>query len=323
MTNLPLTPLLIKDRADSSIISTIDNATATFSCTTAQGARFPASNFIVYIESEKMLVANRTDDTFSGVTRGYDSTTAVAHSGGVRVIHPFESIAYTTLNDNLSGHTHDQIDVSGLPTALSLKQDLGAKSVASGYASLNLSGRVPSSELGAGTATSTTFLNGAGNWATPAGGAGESNSGINIGASGIGIFVDKSGVDLRFARLNPSTNQIGITLSGTQIDFDVVENNISLQNLTGKATGTQLGLEYTSVNLGTLVNLTANTYATGPSINISTGIWMIWGRVTVRGNTATAHQITAKMWNGSANPVATPIIFCSATPTLKKRPGCF
>ena len=236
MSTVPLTKYNLKDRADSALAADITTTATSLTVNAGEGGRFPASNFIIYIENEKILVATRTVDDFSGMTRYHDGTLTASHLSGVRVIHPWESSCYDRLHDNLSGY---------------------------------------------------------------------SISGATVGASGVTIYGGTSGTDLLFRKINPLSNRMSIALSASQIDLDVVENNLSLQNLTGKATGTQLGLEYTSSFLAAGVNLTANTYATGPSINISTGIWMIWGWVTVESNTATANQSTAKLWNGSANPPAT------------------
>ena len=229
MTTLNTATYNIKDRADSALFATIDSTTATITCTTAQGTRFPLSNFIVYVDSEKMSVANRTTDTFSGVVRGLDGTTASTHVAGSRVIHPFESLAYQSLLDNISGHTHEKADIT----------DFAHSHDVSGITNFSHSHDI----------------------------------------SGISNFSHTHDIS-------------GISELTTSL---AAKSNVIHQHY----------IDYTSSFLGTLVNLTANTYATGPSINISTGTWMIWGSVTVRGNTATAHQMTAKLWNGSANPVAT------------------
>jgi hypothetical protein len=53
-------------------------------------------------------------------------------------------------------------------TAIALKQDLSAKGQASGYASLDSATLVPRSQLGTGTATSTSVLHGDGTWSAVA-----------------------------------------------------------------------------------------------------------------------------------------------------------
>jgi len=74
--------LNITNRAGSSLPAGIDNVQTSFDVASGQGALFPASNFIITIEGERILVGTRTTDTFSSCTRGYDGTTAVAHIDG-------------------------------------------------------------------------------------------------------------------------------------------------------------------------------------------------------------------------------------------------
>jgi len=59
-------------------------ATST-SVTITNATGLASSNGIIYINNEKILFANRTGLNLYNLTRGYDSTTAVAHSSGMRV----------------------------------------------------------------------------------------------------------------------------------------------------------------------------------------------------------------------------------------------
>jgi len=77
--------LNITNRAGSSLSAGIDNVQTSFDVASGQGALFPASNFIITIEDERILVETRTTDTFSPCTRGYDGTTAIAHDAGKAV----------------------------------------------------------------------------------------------------------------------------------------------------------------------------------------------------------------------------------------------
>ena len=61
---------------------------------------------------------------------------------------PISSATQTALDGKAaSSHSHAQSDVTGLTTALSGKQDTSAKGAANGYASLDASGLVPSTQL--------------------------------------------------------------------------------------------------------------------------------------------------------------------------------
>lgn len=59
----------------------------TFTCAAGQGATFPTSNFLCTIDTEVMLIASRSSDTFTVSQRGFDGTTAASHSVGATVQH--------------------------------------------------------------------------------------------------------------------------------------------------------------------------------------------------------------------------------------------
>lgn len=56
-----------------------------FVCTTNQGVFFPASNFLVSIDGEILLISVRVNDTFTVAQRGYDGTTAASHTAGATI----------------------------------------------------------------------------------------------------------------------------------------------------------------------------------------------------------------------------------------------
>lgn len=68
--------------AFAAISGALTNSATSFSFATNGGARFPASNFVVRIDWEDILVATRSGDTCSGCTRGYFNTKAKAHVSG-------------------------------------------------------------------------------------------------------------------------------------------------------------------------------------------------------------------------------------------------
>jgi len=71
-----------KDNATSKIatVGGIDDNDTTFTLTTGEGSEFPASNFEVTVDNEKMLVVTRTGDVLSSITRGYGGSTAASHA---------------------------------------------------------------------------------------------------------------------------------------------------------------------------------------------------------------------------------------------------
>lgn len=63
---------------------------------------------------------------------------------------------------------------------------------------------------------------------------GEANTASNVGSVGTGVFKQKTLMNLEFYKLNAASSKMTITLNGTdRIDFDVVEAQIAIGNLSG------------------------------------------------------------------------------------------
>ncbi len=70
---------------------------------------------------------------------------------------------------------------------------------------------------------------------TTASAAGESNTGLNVGTSGVGVFKQKSGVDLQFKKINAGSGKVTVTddTGNDEIDIDVAEANIDHGSIGG------------------------------------------------------------------------------------------
>ncbi len=82
---------------------------------------------------------------------------------------------------------------------------------------------------------------------TAGGGGGEANTASNVNVGGVGVFKQKTGVNLEFRGLNAASSKVSVALDGAnnEIDLDVTEANLTLGNLGGsidlggaKASGT-------------------------------------------------------------------------------------
>lgn len=73
-----------------------------------------------------------------------------------------------------------------------------------------------------------------GAWITlTSGGGGEVNTASNVGVAGIGLFKQKSGVDLQFKKINAGSSKIVITddVGNSEVDVDVSPGAIALDTL--------------------------------------------------------------------------------------------
>lgn len=84
------------NNAKTTLAQSINSSVTSFSV--ADGSGFPADGpFMVTIDDEIMLVGERNGNTFSGILRGQEGTTAAAHSSGAKVENRFTAGTYELL----------------------------------------------------------------------------------------------------------------------------------------------------------------------------------------------------------------------------------
>jgi len=162
MPNLPFSWHNLADNALGQLAAAIDPTQTSFSLKSGEGIKFPNSDFIVNIDSERLHVATRTTDVLSSVTRGYDGSSSALHLANSWVTVAASRALFQRIQDQVSGHTHNkadipdfshnhaQGDITNLAADLAAKQAASEKGAANGYAGLDSGGKVPAAQLPAG-----------------------------------------------------------------------------------------------------------------------------------------------------------------------------
>lgn len=103
--------------------------------------------------------------------------------------------------------------------------------------------------------------------ANGAGGAGESNTASNAGASGTGLALEKSGIDLPFKNLNVGSSKVTITddVANNEVDIDIVEGNISHINIADIGTNSHATLDSHLVSISNPHSVTSTQIGSPPN----------------------------------------------------------
>lgn len=104
-----------------------------------------------------------------------------------------------------------------------------------------------------------------------AGGAGETNTGDNVGADGVGVFDGKVGVELQFRHVAPGSTKITTVLNGNDVDVDISQSDINHDSLLNFAVNehfTEASITHNNIIAGTIAS--HDTTATGAELNTLT-----------------------------------------------------
>lgn len=195
------------------------------------------STVVAQIDAE-LLACSVTSGTVLTCSRGFSGTTGAPHAAWATVRFPLAAA-------HING-------VQGSSLALQAKLGPGAS---------------PASSASTGHVL-TKQGDGSTQWAAPAA-SGESNTASNANAAGVGVFKQKSGVDLQFRGVNAGSSRVTVALDAgnNEIDVDVAESALSLQNLGGAVTDAQVP---NTVTLDSIAQITSRSHTALSDVGTNT-----------------------------------------------------
>ncbi len=127
---------------------------------------------------------------------------------------------------------------------------------------------------------------------------GEINTASNVGVGGVGVFKQKTGVDLEFKNINAGSNKITITddTTNNEVDIDIAEANLTLSNIGGSVTDAQVP---NTITLDDITQITARSHTDLSDIGTNTHAQLD----THLASTANPHSVTAAQAGALANVV--------------------
>jgi hypothetical protein len=143
------------------------------------------------------------------------------------------------------------------------------------------------------------------------GGGGEANTASNVGTAGVGLFKQKTGIDLEFKKVNAGSAKITITddVGNDEVDIDVVDASLTQAGAIELATQTE-------VNTGTDTNLAIVPSTLAGSVLASD---VSSNNAKVTNATHTGDVTGATALTISANAVTNTMLTDMATATFKGR----
>ncbi len=134
-------------------------------------------------------------------------------------------------------------------------------------------------------------------WITQSGGGGggETNTASNVGAGGVGIYKQKTGVNFEFKNLNAGSNKISITNDGPNDEIDI---DVNTANLGLSAADVGLGNVDNTSDASKPVSTATQTALNGKADTTTT----ITGATSITGGGSLAANRTLSLVNDSATP---------------------
>ncbi len=278
---------------DTNVVHLTGNETIAGTKTFSSAPTVPDSSFT------QAKVTNLTTDLAAKETPAGAQAKVDTHSADTSAVHGIAdtSVLETTTGSQAKVNTHAA--AADPHTAYQKESEKGA---ISGYASLDSGTKVPTTELGGSGADNTKFLRGDQSWAVPSGGGGgEANTASNVGTAGVGVFKQKTGVDLEFKKLNAGSNKVTITddVGNNEVDVDVAEGNLVHQNLSGAGTNTHAQID-------THLSATAAHGATGAVVGTTNTQALTNKTITDPTNSVTANGLRSATTTVDVSAAAAP-----------------
>ncbi len=217
-----------------------DMLKSTYDPTNINGSAFNLSNHTGQISTTQITDANVTNaklDKSAIPLSGFAAPTVAVDFGAQRITN---LAAPTAATDATTKAYVDLADAAKLnATILTTSGDIL-------YNDGTSTTRLPRGAIGNVLQSTATGIQ----WA-PGGGSGEANTASNTGIGGVGVFDQKTGVNLELRNINAASNRIGVALdaANNEIDIDVNEANLSIA--TTQLTG-QLGVANGGTGASTL-----------------------------------------------------------------------
>lgn len=158
--------------------------------------------------------------------------------------------------------------------------------------------------------------------------SGEINTASSVGTGGVGVFKQKTGVNLEFKNINAASNRISVAndVAGNEIDIDVNQANLSVAStqITGTITNTQLAAD--AVQTGNILNGTITGADLAANIGISTTGSIATtgaGTISATGTTVALNPSTSLTLRGATWPAANAagVLTNNGAGTLTWTPG--